>query len=191
MITENLAEKPKPQTVVSERSFERPTMTPPPVQSASSWEDSPKFVGESRGILTPSSPTRRAPSVSDSSGLRTPYIPAPAPKLPPPSVIVGPMTGPTQPKIIPRPTRPSSSQKNPVPTASPTPRASSEATKPRADPSTINPSPATPPSVGDVSTISEKSEKTQSDDKGTDDISGKETGKPSDASKKKFPYDQD
>ena len=191
MITENLAEKPKPQTVISERSFDRPTMTPPPVQSASSWEDSPKFVGESRGILTPSSPTRRAPSVSDSSGLRTPYIPAPAPKLPPPSVIVGPMTGPTQPKIIPRPPRPSPSQKNPVPTASPTPRTSSEATKPRADPSTINPSPATPPASEDISTASEKSEKTQSDDKGTDYISAKDSGKPSDASKKKFPYDQD
>jgi hypothetical protein len=54
----------------------------------------------------------------------------------------------------------------------------------------INSSPTTPPTGGEVSTISEKSEKTQSDEKGTDDTSAKDGGKPFDASKKKFPYDQ-
>src|SRR5713101_4713180 len=159
MITEKSSAKPLPQTIISERTLDRPTMTPPGGQSASSWEDSPKFIGESRGILTPSSPTRRAPSVSESSGLRQPYIPAPVPKIVPSSVIVGPMTGPTVPKIQPRPPR-LTLPKNPVPSASPSPR-SSELTKPRLDtppiPSTVKTS-----SPEDLATAQEKSEKTQS-----------------------------
>src|SRR2546426_5706802 len=137
MITEKGAEKPLPQTVVSERTFDRPTMTPQGGQSALSWEDSPKFIGESRGILTPSSPTRKAPSVSDSGGLRQPYIPAPAPKIVPPNVIVGPMTIPPVPKIISRPPRPPGLPRGTPPSASP--RSSSEASKPRLDAPPVDP----------------------------------------------------
>ncbi len=194
MITEKSIEKSPPQTVVSERSFDRPPMTPPTSQSASSWEDSPKFIGESRGILTPSSPTRKAPSVSDSGGLKTPYIPAPAPRIVPPSVIVGPMTNPTVPKIVPRPPRAASSSKNPVPTASPTLRQSSEVTKPRLDAPPVSLSPVMPSAPEDISEVQEKSEKTQSksDDNVPDVTADKNSGKPSDsATKKKFPYEEE
>jgi hypothetical protein len=193
MISEKGVEKSPSQTIVSERSFERPTMNPPPAQNASSWEDSPKFIGESRGILTPSAPTRKAPSVSDSGGLKTPYIPAPAPKIVPPSVIVGPMTSPTTSRIMPRPPRTSGLPRNPVPTASPTPRSSSELTKPRPDPPSISSSPVKPSSPRDVSEAQEKSGIIQSkSDDNSSDASGTKDNKPSDATtKKKLPYEED
>jgi len=192
MISEKGLEKPVPQTIISERTFDRPTITPPGGQTASSWEDSPKFIGESRGILTPSSPTRRAPTVSESSGLKQPYIPAPAPKIVPSSVIVGPMTGPTVPKIQPRPPRPTTLPKNPVPSASPSPR-SSELTKPRSDTPPINPNIAKTSPPEDLATTSEKSEKTGSklEDK-TEDATGSRDGvKPPVSTKKRFPYEED
>jgi len=194
MITERGSEKPLPQTIISERTPDRPTMTGPGGQSASSWEDSPKFVGESRGILTPSSPTRRAPSVSESTGLRQPYIPAPAPKVVPPGVIFGPMTGPSVPRIQPRPPRPTNLPRNPVPSASPIPR-SSEVTKPQLDTPPINPSmdKTSAPAPESLATSQEKSEKTQSrsEDK-SDDATGTGGGvKPPVSTKKKFPYEED
>jgi len=192
MITEKSSEKPLPQTIISGRTFERPTMAPPGGQSALSWEDSPKFIGESRGILTPSSPTRRAPSVSESSGLRQPYIPAPAPKIVPPSVIVGPMTGPTVPRIQPRPPRLTTLPKNPVPSASPSPR-SSELTKPRSDTPLINPSTVKTSAPEDLATTQEKPEKTQSrpEDKSEDPTGSRDGVKPAVSTKKKFPYEED
>ena len=192
MISEKGPEKPLPQTIISDRTFDRPTMTPPGVQSASSWEDSPKFIGESRGILTPSSPTRRAPSVSESSGLRQPYIPAPAPRIVPPSVIVGPMTGPTVPKIQPRPPRPTTLPKNPVPSASPSPR-SSEVTKPRLDTPPINPNTVKTSPTEDLATTQEKHEKTQSrsEDKSEDATESRDGAKPAVSTKKKFPSEED
>jgi len=192
MITEKSSEKPLPQTIISERTLERSTMTPPGGQSATSWEDSPKFIGESRGILTPSSPTRRAPSVSESSGLKQPYIPAPAPKIVPPSVIVGPMSGPAIPKIQPRPPRLTTLPKNPVPSASPSPR-SSELTKPRLDTPPINPSTVKTSAPEDLATTQEKSEKTQSmSEDNNEDAAGSRGGvKPPVSTKKKFPYEED
>jgi hypothetical protein len=191
MITEKSSEKPLPQTIISERTLDRPTMTPPGGQTASSWEDSPKFIGESRGILTPSSPTRRAPSVSEATGLRQPYIPAPAPKVVPPSVIVGPMTGSTVPKILPRPPR-LTLPKNPVPSASPSPR-SSELTKPRLDTPPINPSTVKISAPEELATTQEKSEKTQSmsEDNNEDATGGRGGVKPPVSTKKKFPYEED
>jgi hypothetical protein len=192
MITEKGSEKPLPQTIISGRTFERPTMTPPGGQSALSWEDSPKFIGESRGVFTPSSPPRRAPSVSESTGLKHPYIPAPAPKIVPQSVIVGPMSGPTVPKIQPRPPRPTNLPKNPVPSASPSPR-SSELTKPRLDTPPINPSTVKTSAPGDLATTQEKSEKTQSmsEDKSEDATVSRGGVKPAVSTKKKFPYEED
>jgi hypothetical protein len=192
MITAKSSEKPLPQTIISERTLDRPAMTPPGGQSATSWEDSPKFIGESRGILRQSSPTRRAPSVSESSGLRQPYIPAPAPKIVPPSVIFGPMTGPTVPKIQPRPPRPTNLPKNPVPSASPSPR-SSEVTKPRLDAPPINPSTVKTSAPEDLATTHEKPEKTQSrpEDKSEDPTGSRDGVKPAVSTKKKFPYEED
>ena len=66
---------------------------PPPLSATSSagWEDSPKYVGESVGILTPSTSPKKKGSQSSDIVLNQPYIPVPAPRMPPSSVIVGPM----------------------------------------------------------------------------------------------------
>jgi len=95
---------------VDDKFSERPMV----VSSASAWEDSPKYVGESTGVLTPSPiPKKVARFTSDSGGLKQPYIPVPAPRMPPPSVIVGPMnqkpssTGRQAPRPIVHPTFPS------------------------------------------------------------------------------------
>ncbi len=82
----------KPGSFVSDpaadnKFSERPTV----VSSASAWEDSPKYVGESTGVLTPSVVPRKIAQIVPDSGLKQPYIPVPAPRMPPPSVIVGPM----------------------------------------------------------------------------------------------------
>lgn len=79
---------------VEEKPLDRPPMPPPlPATSSAGWEDSPKYTGESMGILTPSSSSKKGnPSSSDVSGLMQPYIPVPAPRMVPSSVIVGPMS---------------------------------------------------------------------------------------------------
>ncbi len=88
-----------PPALVSEKTAEKPSFVSPPKPPSARWEDSPQFISESKGILTPSAPARRVPMVSDSGGLRQPYIPAPAPKQTPPSVIVGPMVSQSPPKV--------------------------------------------------------------------------------------------
>jgi hypothetical protein len=117
----------KPPLVISEKTGASSLSSPdswdkssektpivPSSASSSGWEDSPKFVGESTGVLTPSSPPKKAARfTSDSGGLKQPYIPVPAPRMPPPSVIVGPMNqkpaspGKQAPRPIVRPTFPS------------------------------------------------------------------------------------
>src|SRR3989442_1108723 len=190
MVTERIAERLPPPTVITERGFERQTPTQPSGLNASSWEDSPKFVGESRGFLTPSSPTRKAPSVSDSSGLRQPYIPAPAPKNVQPNVIEEPIPTLVQPKIPPRPSEPTASPRSSAPNMSP--RTGSEVTKPRIDTPPIIVSPVKPSGPEDTSTRQEDQEKLESkpDDKSLDTTSSKDTGKPSEASKKKFLFEE-
>jgi len=95
--------------VADNKFSERPTV----VSSASAWEDSPKYVGESTGILTPSAVPRKIAQTVPDSGLKQPYIPVPAPRMPPPSVIVGPMnqkpvsSGRQAPRPIVRPAFPS------------------------------------------------------------------------------------
>jgi hypothetical protein len=98
---------------LGDKFSEKPRVVAPSAGS-SGWEDSPKFVGESTGVLTPSSiPKKAARFSSDSGGLKQPYIPVPAPRMPPPSVIVGPMNpkpaspGRQAPRPIVRPTFPS------------------------------------------------------------------------------------
>ena len=131
MISEKGTERTSiPPTIIADRPAEKPTFVGT-ASSSSAWEDSPKYLGESKGILTPSPPPRKAPAVSESGGLRQPYIPAPVPKTIPPSVIVGPMTSapaartstsPT-PRVLARPSsRQSGSPKTPptVPSALPT-----------------------------------------------------------------------
>ena len=97
---------------LGEKLSEQPTPVPSSTGS-SGWEDSPKYVGESTGVLTPSPvPTKTARFTSDSGGLKQPYIPVPAPRMTPPSVIVGPMNqkpsspGRQPPRPIVRPTFP-------------------------------------------------------------------------------------
>ena len=90
-----------------DRFSEKPTV----VTSSSAWEDSPKYVGESTGVLTPSG-SKKTARITPDQGLKQPYIPVPAPRMTPPSVIVGPMTqkpspGRQAPRPIVRPTFPS------------------------------------------------------------------------------------
>jgi len=98
----------KPTILLNEKGSSRapppPTIIPSPDRTAypatsvsSSWEDGPKFIGESKGVMTPSLTPRKAPTVSESGGLKQPYIPAPAPRTPP-SIIVGPTTNPVAPR---------------------------------------------------------------------------------------------
>jgi len=113
----------KPPLVISEKTgssvsdfgdklSEQPPAAPSS-RGSSGWEDSPKYVGESTGVLTPSeAPKKAARFTSDSGGLKQPYIPVPAPRMAPPSVIVGPMNqksvspGRQAPRPIVRPTFP-------------------------------------------------------------------------------------
>ena len=120
----------QPPVMIPEKPVERPSFQSPQKPSPSIWEDNPQFIGESKGILTPSAPPRKVPIVSDPGGLRQPYIPAPAPKATPPSVIVGPMASQspprlsvpsTLPKITARPTPRSPSPKTSSPPVSTTP----------------------------------------------------------------------
>jgi len=110
---------PSPPLIISEKSpvssqdaddkFSEKQMV---VSSSSGWEDSPKYVGESTGVLTPTGSKKTARIVPE-QGLKQPYIPVPAPRMMPPSVIVGPMIqkpaslGRQLPRPIVRPTFPS------------------------------------------------------------------------------------
>ena len=110
---------PSPPLIISEKSpvssrdaddkFSEKQMV---VASSSGWEDSPKYVGESTGVLTPTGSKKTARIVPE-PGLKQPYIPVPAPRMMPPSVIVGPMIqkpaslGRQLPRPIVRPTFPS------------------------------------------------------------------------------------
>ena len=100
---------------LGDKFSEKPTPLPSSTGSPG-WEDSPKYVGESTGVLTPSPiPKKAARFTSDSGGLKLPYIPIPAPRMTPPSVIVGPMNqkpaflGRQAPRPIVRPTFPTKS----------------------------------------------------------------------------------
>jgi len=121
-----MSASPSPPLVISERS---PVSSPdadnklsekPMVVSSSGWEDSPKYVGESTGVLTPTGSKKTARIVPD-QGFKQPYIPVPVPKMPPPSVIVGPMIqkpaslGREAPRPIIRPTFPFKSSVKEVP----------------------------------------------------------------------------
>src|SRR3989475_13055932 len=136
----------KPPLVISEKTgqsvwgpdsedklSEHPTPVPSP--SSSGWEDSPKYVGESTGVLTPSPiPKKAARFSSDIGGLKQPYIPVSAPRMTPPSVIVGPMNqkpaspGRQAPRPIVRPTFPT----KPFPTEQSLPSETLESKPPNA-----------------------------------------------------------
>jgi hypothetical protein len=108
-----------PPFVITERSpmsnpdpDDKFSVKPTVVSSASGWEDSPKYVGESTGVMNPAG-SKKTARVSSDQGLKQPYVPVPVPRTPPPSVIVGPMTQKTSslgrqaPRPIVRPTFPS------------------------------------------------------------------------------------
>jgi hypothetical protein len=72
------------------------------------------------------------------------------------------------------------------------PRTGSEVTKPRIDTPPIIVSPVKPSGPEDTSTRQEDQEKLESkpDDKSLDTTSSKDPDKPSEASKKKFPFEE-
>jgi hypothetical protein len=83
------------QSSSSDRREEREFPRPSAQVEAQKWEDSPRKTLETRGIISTSQqPPRRplapltSPTMQSSSG-RVPYIPMPAPKTPPASVITG------------------------------------------------------------------------------------------------------
>ncbi|TMI12212.1 hypothetical protein E6H35_09655 [Candidatus Bathyarchaeota archaeon] len=164
---------------------ERPTVIAPSAKS-SGWEDSPKYVGETTGVLTPSAaPKKIAPIASESGGLRQPYIPVPAPRMPPPSVIVGPMN-----------LRPSSpTRQAPRPIVRPTFPSKSSAKEQSASSISVEPKAASPPLVIDTSESkvdlkpSEPTNLTVSTTEETKEKPAEKLEKP-EASKKKFPYEE-
>ena len=93
-----------PPVAVLERPVEKPalvqergpegTLDKPFAQASSSnpstWEDSPRHVSETTGVITPSPAPRGPVGIAPSSGSKQPYIPVPVPKSVPPGVIVGP-----------------------------------------------------------------------------------------------------
>jgi hypothetical protein len=92
-----------PSAIVSDKPIEKISYPSPPKISPSSWEDSPQMISETKGILTPSPSARKVPTISDSGGLRQPYIPAPVPRTSPPGIIAGPMSPQSPPTITPSP----------------------------------------------------------------------------------------
>src|SRR5712692_5001758 len=107
LVISERAVSPMPGRDADDRFSEKPTV----VTSSSAWEDSPKYVGESTGVLNPAG-SKKTARISPDQGLKQPYIPVPAPRMTPPSVIVGPMTqkpapGRQAPRPIVRPTFPS------------------------------------------------------------------------------------
>ncbi len=61
------------------------------------WEDSPKYLEETRGTTAPQpTPRKQILITSEHVSRRQPYIPAPAPKVVPPSVVLGPGVLPAQ-----------------------------------------------------------------------------------------------
>jgi hypothetical protein len=163
-----------PSTVMAEKPIEKTNYPSPPKSSPTSWEDSPQLISETRGILTPSSSPRKVPTISDSGGLRQPYIPAPVPKAAPPSVIVGPMASPAPPKIasLPtpritaRPTNRSIPSKTSLPVSGSIPPAiegpKSETVLPTEGPSSPTALPSNPPDADETSTRTETSVPKQS-----------------------------
>jgi hypothetical protein len=173
-----------PPLVIAEKPMDKTSYTSTPKVPASSWEDSPQLISETRGILTPSTSTRKVPTISDSGGLRQPYIPAPVPKAAPPNVIVGPMPGPTSspnppkispspiPRITARPTsrptqpKPSSAISNPMPPSIESPKV--EDVLPTLTPPPITP-PVNPPKIDENMLTTESSAPKTSDSEGTTD----------------------
>src|SRR5713226_1613977 len=107
LVISEKAVSPMPGRDADDRFSEKPMV----VTSSSAWEDSPKYVGESTGVLTPSG-SKKTARISPDQGLKQPDIPVQAPRMTPPSVIVGPMTqkpspGRQAPRPIVRPTFPS------------------------------------------------------------------------------------
>jgi hypothetical protein len=176
----HVSNPPTPQLVMSEKTgssvsgsdagdnfSEKPTPVPSSTGS-SGWEDSPKYVGESTGVLNASpSPKRVARFTSDSGGLKQPYIPVPAPRMTPPSVIVGPMNqkqasqGRQLPRPIVRPTFPNKTsirEQLPSSTASESKSASTPIIidKPEASTSDLKPSETTPSPGSSAEEMKEK-----------------------------------
>jgi hypothetical protein len=193
-----------PPLIVPEKMPQKQTFTSPSKPPSASWEDSPQFIGESKGILTSSPPPRKAPTVSDSGGLKQPYIPAPAPKTTPGSVILGPMPPPTSPKITPistsprimaRPTAHPTPPKIPTATASPPPppiELPKPETNPRASPTPISsiftdtPSTATATATDSSTKPTETSSKPSGDSEKTNE---KDTSKLTQPTRKKLPLE--
>jgi hypothetical protein len=180
-----ISDKPdSPSSVVNpaEKSTEKPFASTSSSASIG-WEDSPKYVGETMGILTPSTAPKKIPSFSsDSSAQNPPYIPVAVSRVPPPSVIVGPMNQ--------KPS--SSSRQSPRPIVRPLfptkPTSKDQAASlPTADKNASLPDVLDKPerSADVIASEPPKIDTTFSDAK------DKPNEKPSPSTKKQFPYEED
>jgi hypothetical protein len=190
-----------PPPVMAEKPLDKTSYPTAPKTSASSWEDSPQLITETRGILTPSTSTRKVPTISDSGGLRQPYIPAPVPKPAPapPSVILGPMPSPSSspsppkissspiPRITARPTSRSMPPKTSTYMASPPPPAIEtpklEDVLPTLAPPPISLQPNPPKADESLSTIESTTPKPSDTDETADE---KTSSKPVQTTRKKL-----
>ncbi len=84
----NVDRAPAPAEKVSSKPEEKTSTTVAGFEHES-WEDSPKRVSETTGVLTPS-PVPRSPAGVIPVSPKQPYIPVPVPRAAPPGVIVGP-----------------------------------------------------------------------------------------------------
>ncbi len=139
------------QSNSSDRREDRELPRATPQVEAQKWEDSPRKTLETRGIIsTPQQPPRRpltpltAPPTQSSSG-RPPYIPMPAPKTPPPSVITGAIAQPPTTQQV-APKLPTPQQSTPKPGVPAQARPTSKFTVPQSTGRVVTPSPGSPPS---------------------------------------------
>ncbi len=171
----------KPQDKPSEASDQRrekPASQTSSGSSASAWEDSPKRIGETTGILT-TSQSRKVAGVVPEVTSQQPYIPSPAPLSPPPGVIVGPGFSP------PFITKPLAR----VPVGQPSPKTPVGTGQPPSQGGIKPPSPVTPVVSGPIKpSTPEPKLADHSRPKGTEAETSKPPSKPEPA-KKRFPYE--
>ncbi len=168
----------KPSGASDQRREKPPASQTSSGSSASTWEDSPKRIGETTGILTPSQ-SRKVAGVVPEVTSQQPYIPSPAPSSPPPGVIVGPGFSP--PSI----TKPFAR----LPVGQPSPKTPVGTGQPPSQGGIKPPAPVTPVVSGPIKpSTPEPKLADQSRPKGTAAETSKPPSKPEPA-KKRFPYE--
>jgi hypothetical protein len=93
-INPTIEKNPERMATIPSKIADRSSTSTTNVAGPATWEDSPKYLGETGGFLTPSPTPRRQTASPEPEAARQPYIPAPPPRLIPSSVILGPGVSP-------------------------------------------------------------------------------------------------